>query len=104
MSVTVMSSLASCCFQSIFRKSIFTISGAIQSVAGKYTLAIEAFLTTNNNIVFINYIVRTCVLVVYLNCRTLFATYLLLRNNYKYQIRIISNKGKKANKQKFTYL
>ncbi|KRT82187.1 hypothetical protein AMK59_3708 [Oryctes borbonicus] len=33
MSVTVMSSLASCCFQSICRKSIFTVSGATQAVA-----------------------------------------------------------------------
>ncbi|KAI4467561.1 lipoma hmgic fusion partner-like protein [Holotrichia oblita] len=34
MSMTVMNSLASCCFQSIFRKSIFTVSGATQAVAG----------------------------------------------------------------------
>ncbi|XP_050296733.1 LHFPL tetraspan subfamily member 2a protein isoform X1 [Anthonomus grandis grandis] len=34
MSVTVCASLVSCCFQSIFRKSIFTLSGATQCIAG----------------------------------------------------------------------
>ncbi|RZB39590.1 lipoma HMGIC fusion partner-like 2 protein [Asbolus verrucosus] len=34
MSVTVCMSLISCCVQSIFRKSIFTISGAAQALAG----------------------------------------------------------------------
>lgn len=35
MSVTVLNSLISCCYQSIFRKSIFTLSGMAQAVAGK---------------------------------------------------------------------
>lgn len=35
MCVTVFSSLLSCCFQSICRKSIFTLSGSAQAVAGK---------------------------------------------------------------------
>ncbi|CAH0552000.1 unnamed protein product [Brassicogethes aeneus] len=34
MSITVVTSIISCCFQSIFRKSIFTLSGVAQGVAG----------------------------------------------------------------------
>ncbi|KAJ3647533.1 hypothetical protein Zmor_019404 [Zophobas morio] len=34
MSITVMTSVLSCCIQSIFKKSIFTLSGAAQAVAG----------------------------------------------------------------------
>ncbi|KAJ8934609.1 hypothetical protein NQ318_002953 [Aromia moschata] len=34
MSLTVCMGLFSCCFQSIFKKSVFTISGAAQAVAG----------------------------------------------------------------------
>lgn len=36
MSLTVCMGLLSCCFQSIFKKSIFTISGAAQAAAGIY--------------------------------------------------------------------
>lgn len=36
MCITVFSSLLSCCFQSCFRKSIFTLSGSAQAVAGTY--------------------------------------------------------------------
>lgn len=35
MSVTVCLGIISCCFQSIFKKSIFNISGAVQVLAGK---------------------------------------------------------------------
>ncbi|CAG9764392.1 unnamed protein product [Ceutorhynchus assimilis] len=34
MSITVCTSLVSCCIQSLFRKSIFTLSGAAQCIAG----------------------------------------------------------------------
>lgn len=34
MSLTVFASLISCCFQSLFRKSIFTLSGSAQALAG----------------------------------------------------------------------
>ncbi|XP_030745123.1 LHFPL tetraspan subfamily member 2 protein isoform X2 [Sitophilus oryzae] len=34
MSLTVCTSLLSCCFQSLFKKSIFTLSGAAQCIAG----------------------------------------------------------------------
>lgn len=35
MCATVFSSLLSCCFQSLCRKSVFTVSGAAQAVAGE---------------------------------------------------------------------
>lgn len=35
MAVTVLTSVLSCCVQSIFRKSIFTVSGAAQTIAGR---------------------------------------------------------------------
>lgn len=35
MSLTVCMGIFSCCFQSIFKKSIFNISGAVQALAGK---------------------------------------------------------------------
>lgn len=35
-SFTVCTGLLSCCFQSIFKKSIFNISGAAQAIAGKH--------------------------------------------------------------------
>lgn len=41
MSLTVCSGIISCCFQSIFKKSIFTISGATQAFAG------EIFIISN---------------------------------------------------------
>lgn len=34
MAVTVFCGVVSCCFQSVFKKSIFTISGATQACAG----------------------------------------------------------------------
>jgi hypothetical protein len=34
MAATVLTSVLSCCVQSIFRKSIFTVSGAAQTIAG----------------------------------------------------------------------
>jgi hypothetical protein len=35
MAATVLTSVLSCCVQSIFRKSIFTVSGAAQTIAGR---------------------------------------------------------------------
>lgn len=32
---TVMAAVLSCCVQSIYKKSIFTVTGAVQAVAGK---------------------------------------------------------------------
>ena len=34
MALTVLTSVLSCCIQSVFRKSIFTVSGAAQTIAG----------------------------------------------------------------------
>lgn len=34
MTVTVFSSILSCCIQSVFKKSIFTLSGTVQAAAG----------------------------------------------------------------------
>lgn len=36
MSLTVFAGLLSCCFQSVCKKSIFTLSGAAQCIAGKF--------------------------------------------------------------------
>ncbi|XP_023235304.1 LHFPL tetraspan subfamily member 2a protein-like [Centruroides sculpturatus] len=48
---TVFTSLLGCCIRSIVRKSIFTISGTIQAIAGKFN---TVFKFLNKNVLIIN--------------------------------------------------